>query len=181
VVNAGKSIPLTELLLKLISGGRVLDFQRLPAYTSIMKTEHNKLPAPCLCNALRQATRTVTRLYDEELRRVGLRSTQYSLLRHLGRSGPIRQRDLSDRMLLDETTLTRNLRPLIESEWVIIEAGQDRREKLVRITEAGTATLKNALPAWERAQKRMQTVISTEGWSNLLSVLSEVAQLATDA
>src|SRR5258708_28643242 len=97
---------------------------------------------PCLCNALRQATRAVSRLYDEELRGVGLRTTQYSLLRHLRRVGEVRQRDLGGLTSLDETTLTRNLRPLIDSGWVAVSTGEDRREKLVHLTEAGAAKLR---------------------------------------
>jgi hypothetical protein len=64
---------------------------------------------PCLCNALRQATRAVSRLYDEDLRGVGLRTTQYSLLRHFRAAGEVRQRDLGGLTSPDETTLTRNL------------------------------------------------------------------------
>ena len=59
---------------------------------------------PCLCNALRQADRAVSRLYDEELRGVGLRTTQYSLLRWLRHAGEVRQRDLGALTSLDETT-----------------------------------------------------------------------------
>jgi DNA-binding MarR family transcriptional regulator len=69
------------------------------------------LGSPCLCNALRQASRAVSRLYDEELRGVGLRTTQYSLLRYLKHVGAVRQRDLGALISLDETTLTRDLRP----------------------------------------------------------------------
>src|SRR5438874_106548 len=98
-----------------------------------MSTEHPNLArTPCLCNALRQASRAVSRLYDEELRSVGLRTTQYSLLRVLARAGQVRQGDLSGLASLDETTLTRNLRPLQKRGWVAVCAGEDRREKLVR-------------------------------------------------
>src|SRR5262245_30153986 len=108
------------------------------------------IASPCLCNALRQASRAVSRLYDDELRSVGLRTTQYSLLRYLKYCGEVRQRDLGAVRSLDETTVTRNLRPLIEAGWVTIEAGEDRREKLVRLTAAGAAKLREARPAWER-------------------------------
>src|SRR3954447_2881039 len=86
---------------------------------------------PCLCNALRQASRAVSRLYDEELRGAGLRTTQYSLLRVLGRAGEVRQGDLAVLAHLDETTLTRNLRPLHQAGWVAVRPGADRREKFV--------------------------------------------------
>src|SRR5437762_3681306 len=110
-----------------------------------MGTERHKLaPTPCLCNALRQASRAVSRLYDEELRGVGLRTTQYSLLRILARAGQVRQGDLSSLMSLDETTLTRNLRPLVDAGWIDVRSGADRREKLLTITEAGTTKLAEA-------------------------------------
>ena len=147
-----------------------------------MSTERRKLaPTPCLCNALRQASRAVSRLYDEELRGVGLRTTQYSLLRHLSRAGEVRQRDLGGLTYLDETTLTRNLRPLIDSGWVAISTGQDRREKLVRLTAAGAAKLREARPAWERAQQRMRSRLPDGAWSGLLATLPEVARLAAEA
>jgi len=132
----------------------------------------------CLCNALRQASRAVSRMYDEELRGAGLRTTQYSLLRRLRRAGEVRQRDLGDLTSLDETTLTRNLRPLIDAGWVAIRPGEDRREKLVRLTDAGAAKLQDARPAWERAQERLRSRLPKGIWSSLLDVLPELTRLA---
>jgi DNA-binding MarR family transcriptional regulator len=144
-----------------------------------MNTRDDRLFAtPCLCNALRQASRAVSRLYDEELRGVGLRTTQFSLLRFLKNHGGVRQRDLGARTSLDETTLTRNLRPLIDAGWVAIAAGQDRREKLVSLTRAGSAKLTEARPAWERAQERMRSRLPKADWSGLLSVLPELTRMA---
>jgi DNA-binding MarR family transcriptional regulator len=111
----------------------------------------------CLCNALRQATRAVSRLYDEELREVGLRTTQHSLLGVLRAAGDVRQRHLGELTSLDETTLTRNLRPLIDAGWVVIHSGEDRREKLVCLTDAGAAKLLQAHLPWERAQERLRS------------------------
>ena len=147
-----------------------------------MKTERHKPSASqCLCNALRQASRAVSRLYDEELRGVGLRTTQYSLLSHLNRASEVRQRDLGGLTSLDETTLTRNLRPLIDSGWVAIGTGEDRREKLVRLTKAGAAKLQKARPAWECAQERMRSRLPDGAWSGLLATLPDLARLADEA
>ena len=136
---------------------------------------------PCLCNALRQATRAVSRLYDEELRGVGLRTTQLSLLRRLRSAGEVRQRDLGGLTSLDETTLTRNLRPLIDAGWVAIRPGDDRREKLVRLTDAGAAKLREARPAWERAQERLRSRLPERTWSSLTDILPELTRLADTA
>jgi DNA-binding MarR family transcriptional regulator len=117
-------------------------------------------------------------LYDEELRSVGLRTTQYSLLRRLSSAGEVRQRDLSGVTSLDETTLTRNLRPLIDAGWVAIRPGEDRREKLIHLTDAGAAKLHEARPAWERAQERLRSRLPKGTWSNLLDLLPELTRLA---
>ena len=137
----------------------------------------NLASTPCLCNALRQASRSVSRLYDDELRRVGLRTTQYSLLCVLARAGPVRQNDLSGLTSLDETTLTRNLRPLLDARWITVCCGDDRREKLVEITKAGTAKLAEARPAWERAQTRIRALLPDEAWQRLMAALPDLARL----
>jgi DNA-binding MarR family transcriptional regulator len=141
----------------------------------------NVARVPCLCGALRQASRAVSRFYDEELRGVGLRTTQYSLLCVLARAGEVRQNDLSRLTSLDETTLTRNLRPLLDARWIAVCCGDDRREKLVTITKGGTAKLAEARPAWERAQKRMQALMPEEAWERVLSILPDLARLTAEA
>src|SRR2546421_11588385 len=120
---------------------------------------------PCLCDALRQASRAVTRVYDQEMRSVRLRTTQYALLAWLGHAGKVRQRDLVALTHLDETTLTRNLPPLIDAGWTAICPGDYRREKLVRLTAAGAAQLRHAPPAWHRAQKRMRSRLPNGSWA----------------
>ena len=159
-----------------------LDNRQVAAYTSNMSSkQQNPDAAHCLCGALRQASRAVSRLYDEELRGVGLRTTQYSLLRVLAKAGQVRQGDLSGLTSLDETTLTRNLRPLMDARWIAIRSGDDRREKLVTITKAGTAKLAEAGPAWERAQERMRAKLPEETWHRLLAVLPELVKLTDGA
>ncbi len=145
------------------------------------KEHHKQAPTSCLCGALREASRAVSRLYDEEMRGVGLRTTQYSLLRILARVGQVRQGDRSGLTSLDETTLTRNLPLLAKAGWIVIRRGDDRREKLVTITEAGTAKLAEARPAWERAQARIQALLPEEVRQGLLAILPEVVRLTAGA
>ena len=147
-----------------------------------MKAKRHKPAAShCLCGAPRQASRAVSRLYDEELRGVGLRTTQYSLLQLLRRSGEVRQRDLAELTMHDETSLTRSLRPLVDAGWAAVRTGDDRREKWFKITSGGVAKLEEARPAWERAQARMQTLLPEERRQGLLAILSEIARFTADA
>jgi DNA-binding MarR family transcriptional regulator len=129
-----------------------------------MRSEHHKpIGIRCLCNALRQACRAVSRLFDLELRGVGMRTTQYSPLYHLSMADEVKQRDLGGLMSLDETTLTRSLGPRINSGWVAVGAGEDRREKLIRLTQAGVAKVWTARPTLERAHLGVCVVRGSEG------------------
>jgi DNA-binding MarR family transcriptional regulator len=147
-----------------------------------MSVENAKpVSARCLSLALRQASRAVSRVYDEELRRIGLRTTQFSVLRVLSANGELRQRDLAELTVHEETTLTRNLRPLLDAGWVTERPGRDRREKWLNITPSGLAKLKEARPLWQRAQRRMQSSLPEGVWQHLLDVLPEVARQAAEA
>ncbi|APW64207.1 MarR family winged helix-turn-helix transcriptional regulator [Paludisphaera borealis] len=136
---------------------------------------------PCLCAALRQASRAVTRIYDAELRETGLRTTQHALLKLLGRAGEVRQSDLGEMASLDDTTLTRGLRPLVKGGWVTIRPGSDRREKLIAITEAGKEKVEEARAAWLRGQERMRRALPVGTWELLFEALPEVAKAASKA
>ena len=147
-----------------------------------MKTAANRRPSQRrACARHFGASRAVTRIYDLEFRGTGLRATQHSLLRLLSRSGEVRQGDLGALASLDETTLTRTLRPLQKNGWVMLRAGMDRREKLVAITEAGKAKVEQARPAWMKAQERMRAALPKAAWGSLLVALEDVVQAVSTA
>ena len=134
-------------------------------------------PGPCLCGALRKATRAVTRLYDDALRPAGLRITQYSLLRNLSRGGEQRMRDLSAVLVMEETGLLRSVHGLEERDWITIRTGDDRRERLLSITPAGRAVLDDAEPLWAAVQRRMNDELGGR-WDGLMRSLAEVTASA---
>jgi DNA-binding MarR family transcriptional regulator len=158
---------------------RTLDPRHLSAYTYYMRAKNTQpLSTPCLCLALRRASRAVSRIYDEEMRCVGLRTTQFSILRLLRDAGEVRQCDLGEVTVHEQTTLTRNLRPLMEAGWVAVRPGEDRREKWLKITRKGLAKLEEADPQWARAQERMKSLLPESVWQNLMTVLPDVTHLA---
>ena len=75
-------------------------------------------PQGCTNMKLRQLMRRVAQRYDAEVGKTGLKGTQYSLLSHVLKLGPVRPGDLARAMKIDASTLTRNLRPLIDAGWV---------------------------------------------------------------
>jgi DNA-binding MarR family transcriptional regulator len=121
-----------------------------------MPTRPTREPKACTNFRLRQLTRRVTQLYDAELGKAGLKTTQYALLSHVLKLGPARPGDLARTMTMDASTLTRNLKPLLDAGWVEMSAGPDARSRAITITAAGRARREVARGDWQRAQKALE-------------------------
>lgn len=124
--------------------------------------------ADCLCLASRRAARRITRTFDRELRRHGLRATQFSLLVTLSLRGPLTIGELAEALGTERTTLTRNLALIEDASWVKIRAGdEDARSRIVAVTAKGRALLAKSFGAWRRAQEITAAEIGPNGGSVL--------------
>jgi DNA-binding MarR family transcriptional regulator len=119
-------------------------------------------PQGCTNFKLRQLVRRVSQLYDAEVAKAGLKTTQYSLLSHVLRLGPIRPGDLALAMTLDASTLTRNLKPMIDAGWLTLSAGEDGRSRLVHITDSGRDKRAEAQRHWKAAQEGLNQLLGVE-------------------
>lgn len=119
-------------------------------------------PQGCSHAKLRQLTRRVSQHYDRELAKMGLKTTQYSLLSQVVHRGPIRPGDLARAMVLDASTLTRNLKPLVAAGWITVGVGADSRSHLVAITAAGRAKRAEAQRRWKAAQEGLNELLGVE-------------------
>ncbi len=105
----------------------------------------------CLCLHLQRAARAVARRFDHALQPVGLTSGQFSLLMSLNRPDPPLMQEVAHVLAMDRTTLTANLKPLVRRGLAETSPDpKDRRGRRIRLTEAGEAALKDALPIWRR-------------------------------
>ena len=130
----------------------------------------------CNCLALRQAARHVTQFYDQFLADTGLRTTQFSILAKLRRLGPLSINALAKEMVMDRTTLGRNILPLERERLITIVRGRsDRRSKELQLTEAGLARLRKALKGWSRAQAQFEAVFGAKRTVDLRSLLHAVS------
>jgi DNA-binding MarR family transcriptional regulator len=132
-------------------------------------------PAGCNCLALRQVARHVSQFYDQFLIGSGLRTTQYSILARLQRKGPMSINALAAELVMDRTTLGRNILPLQRDGLIAVAAGRDRRSKDVRLTEAGAARFRAAVKAWDTAQMRFEAAFGSRRAKELRALLHEVA------
>jgi DNA-binding MarR family transcriptional regulator len=133
---------------------------------------------PCVCWNLRAAARAVTQVYEDTLRPSGIRATQFGLLAAILALEPVTISALAATTATDRTTLGRNLKLLEGDGLVTLEAGADRRERVVRLTERGRKGLEQAYTLWEKAQKRILERFGGKRWQALRLELEALAGLA---
>jgi len=131
----------------------------------------------CTCFNLRKATRAVTQLFDDRMQPTGLRGTQFTLLSAISETGTIAISQLSRVLIMDRTTLTRNLKPLETKRLVKIVPGLDRRTRTLTLTDKGCKTLEKALPFWRQAQSEVIERLTYKSWKELLGHLDRTVEI----
>src|SRR6185312_6136419 len=165
---------------------RNIDGWTIAVYTAFMNDDPRQLDTAkfarmgrlCTCANLRSASRAITHVYDEFLRSSGLPTTQFLLLAALGAQEETTLTPLAEDLGMDPTTLARNLKPLERDGLVCIDAGRDRRTRVLRLTERGVTTLEGAYPLWEQAQRWIIGQVGEDQWRTMLGDWSYLTALA---
>jgi DNA-binding MarR family transcriptional regulator len=136
-----------------------------------------KMPSGCTCQRLRQAARRITQIYDGHVEPFGLTIAQFGLLVRLKAHDGIGVGALADKLVMDPTTLTRNLRPLARDGLLTLEPDpDDRRSRSLRLTAKGREALQAARPAWARAQRHVEEVLGTADTADLHVALDRMLE-----
>jgi DNA-binding MarR family transcriptional regulator len=138
------------------------------------------LALDCLCASFRRASRALTQHYDEALRPLGLRATQFTILQALTIAKDISQGRLGEVLAIDSTTLTRTLEIMSARGWIAKVPGKDRRERRLRLARAGEDLYRRALPRWEQVQSRLRRRLGAEQWDRLLQFTNNVTASVTE-
>jgi len=134
----------------------------------------------CACNALRKASRAVTRFYDEVMECTGLSLAQFALLRNIARGEPLPLMNLAHSLVMDRTTLYRALKPLEREGWVALEDGKGRA-KIARLTDKGRHAVENSTDAWQAAQRQLIKKFGHVRWATTVSALQDLVTISQEA
>ena len=124
---------------------------------------------------MRRASRALTQLYERALAPRGLSATQMTILQALARAGEVTQGRLGEMLAMDSTSLTRTLSIMRRDEWLAERRGQDRREKLIRLSNPGVKKLREAEPVWELVQLQVHEALGEQDWKQLMELAHRVA------
>ena len=133
--------------------------------------------AACVCLNLRKASRIITQMFDDALKPSGLRSTQLPVLATLVSAGPMTVNSVAEELLMDRTSLSRLLRPLVTRGLIKMTPGQDRRTRELSITDRGREAVAAAIPLWDSVQESVLERLGQNRWRDLSGNLSVAAAL----
>lgn len=121
----------------------------------------------CVCGNMRMAARAVSSIYNRHLRAVGLQASQMTVLWAVVAKRSASVKAIAATIVMDETTLLRNLRVLQRRGLVSMEVGVDRRQRDVAATAQGLTAFSEALPHWQAAQKEITVALGDEGLAGM--------------
>lgn len=146
-------------------------------------TGHNhyaQINPRCSCFNLRKATRAVTQLFDHCLEPAGIRATQFTLLVSMASVSARTLTEMAQTLVMDRTTLTRNLKPLEKMGLIATTEPKDKRSKAYTLTEKGKEVLEKGVPLWEAAQLKIVQGLGEDKHQAILGDLSAITQLISD-
>jgi DNA-binding MarR family transcriptional regulator len=120
---------------------------------------------------MRKSSRLITQFYEDRLSAVGLKSGQFSILKAVSFLKQTSNKELQGILVIDQTTLSRNLKPLFRDGYLKLSAdSNDARIKLISLTTQGKSLYKKADPIWQKAQNDLEKKLGSEEVQNILKL-----------
>jgi DNA-binding MarR family transcriptional regulator len=129
---------------------------------------------------MRKISRAVTQYYDNHLEPIGLRITQFTLLLEISTASVKSLSEIAENLIMDRTTLTRNLKPLQMAGYLTSTSTTDKRSKAYVLTEKGQHALKEGIPLWQEAQDKIVNSFGSHEYKVLLSDLSKLLKITNN-
>jgi len=142
-----------------------------------MKRSLSDVPKECVSYNFQKTARHLTQFYRKTISLSGLQGTQFPLLLAIKLNEPVSISSLAQLLELDRTTLSRNIKRLVEKGYVVLEREEDLRVRNVQLTENGAETLNQALPLWEKAQNKVIEQFGKEKWEKMLQSMKELEKI----
>jgi len=134
-------------------------------------------PDPCLYLSLRKANRVMSQIYDHYLAGCGLKGGQFSILRATTLMGESTNKSLQEVLSLDQTTLSRNLKPLIRDGYMLTREGDDKRVKILTLSQSGKEIYSLAERKWALAQIEIKNKLGADHVDMLYTLTDAVVKL----
>ena len=119
---------------------------------------------------VRLLDRVITKIYDDCLRRHGLRATQMNILVAVSLMRTASPSEIERRLCLDKSTVSRNVDRIERRGWVECVPAKDGRTHHLQLTALGAKLLTKAEPTWQQAQKKAMSLLGKDGLAALARI-----------
>ena len=133
---------------------------------------NQRIAKECIAMRVRRLNRVVTKIYDDSLRPLDLRTAQQTILVAISLMKAATPTDLERRLSLEKSTVSRNVDRMHRRGWVEFVPGEDGRSHYLKLTANGTKVLRQSAALWQVAQKRVALLLGKQGVAGLSRVLS---------
>ena len=138
------------------------------------RRDAQEITSECVGARVRMLSRTMTRMYDEALRPLGIKFTQMNILAVVTSAGPIQPTTVADRLSLEKSTLSRNLKMLESKGWLEVVPGEAGNTQLLQATAKGAALIEKATPAWRQVQNELVSLLGKRSATDLLGAATRL-------
>lgn len=145
---------------------------------SIAKSSYENINSQCCCFNIRKIMRAVTQFFDRHLEQAGIRATQFTLLIELSATKAKTLTEIAEGLVMDRTTLTRNLKPLEKLGLITTIQPVDKRSKAYILTDKGKELVNRCIPLWQTAQDGIVNSLGSERYRNLVKELYAMLSIA---
>ncbi len=121
------------------------------------------IASECLAVRIRLLNRTVTNIFDEALRPLGVKVSQLNVLMVVAKLGPVSPGDVCRKLNMEKSTLSRNVDRMRTREWLKVSDGESGRQQILEIGPAGRRLIEKALPLWRKAQAETEALLGQRG------------------
>ena len=91
----------------------------------------------------------------------GLRGSMVSILFIIGKRKGINQKSIADALVLDQSTMSRDLKKLVNNGWVKIKKGEDPRQSQLELTKEGCELLEEVSPLWHELHTKVEGILGS--------------------
>jgi DNA-binding MarR family transcriptional regulator len=135
--------------------------------TQSKKRTEDVISRECLAVRLRILNRVVTKIYDDALRPLGVKTSQLNILVVTAKLGLARPTEVCERLLMDTSTLSRNVERMMARDWLEVVEDEDGRAQPFQLTAKGRKLLDRAMPSWENAQEKVKKLIGADSLASI--------------
>ena len=142
----------------------------MPSKSKTVANAAETIAANCLAGRIRLLHRTVTGIFDEALRPLGLTDAQLTILVVIANRSPVSPGAVARRLSMEKSTISRNVARMDRNGWLGVAEGESAREQRLTLSASGKALLVKAFPVWKAAQTKTAALLGQRGADSIRSL-----------